>query len=78
MIIQDGETYKNKEELPDLGTIECIRVEEGNVRHYQCYARDVEKLKQNVTYDSLGAGSTCIVLDNDDVFMYHAGTKTWN
>lgn len=69
----DGQLILAGNEIPDLGSLECISVD-GNKRMYQGQSADVGKLPK---YDDLGAGSTAIMLDTGDTYMYSAKTKTW-
>lgn len=75
MIFFDGQKYEKAEDVPDLGSFECVGVEAGNVRTYNGFSSDVGKLP---TYPDLGAGSMAMCLDNGDAYFYHAKTKTWN
>ena len=75
MIIVDGVEYKDGEMIHDLGSFECVSVEPGNVRTYNGFSSDVDKLP---TYPNLGAGSMAMCIDNGDTYFYHVKTRTWN
>lgn len=72
-IVQDGKVYENSDDVPDLGSWECVGVS-GNKRQYHGLSKDVGKLPK---YDDLGTGSSAMCLDNGDFYFYHAGTKQW-
>lgn len=70
----DGHTYRVGENLPDLGTINCMSVTNGNVRSYEGLSKDIAKLPK---YDDLGDGSSCLFRDTAQLFKYTKSTKTW-
>lgn len=71
--VYDGQTYQVGEEVPDLGSFECVGVE-GNKRSYSGLSKDVDKLPK---YKNLGTNSSAMCLDTGDFYYYHAPTKTW-
>lgn len=73
MIVFDGQKYESVNDIPDLGSWECVSVEVCE-RSYMGLSTDVAKLPK---YDDLGTGSTAMCLDNGDFYIYHAKTKTW-
>ena len=66
MIIYDGQTYEDSSQVPDLGTIECVKVE-GKIRHYVGMSDDESKLDV-ITY--VATGSTCIMADTGDMYTF--------
>ena len=76
--IFDGEEYASKDEAPDLGSLECIKVEPGNVRSYQGLTSDESKLP---TYDDLGAGSSANLYSTsgglEKIMTYIKSQKAW-
>ena len=73
VIEHDGHFYAKHDDIPDLGSWECVSAE-GHVRNYQGLSSDVAKLPK---YEDLGAGSTAMCLDSGDLYLYHAKSKTW-
>lgn len=73
MIKYDGQIYESEENIPDLGSWECVEDNDGQ-RHYWGFSADFDKLP---TYDNLLTGSTATCLDNGTIYGYHAQTKTW-
>lgn len=71
--VYDGQTYQVGEEIPDLGSFECVSVE-GNKRSYSGLSKDVSKLPK---YDNLATNSSAQCLDTGDFYFYHAPTKKW-
>lgn len=69
--IQDGQTYKPGDEIPDLGSIEAIGAN-GSKRKYHAFSKDADKLPHYVS-----GGSTCFMLDTLDLYQYHEKTDTW-
>ena len=74
LTVVDGQNYEAGEEIWDLGSWECFKVEDGNQRHYQGISTDVDKLPK---YGNLEGGSTAMCLDTGDYYRYHAKSKTW-
>ena len=75
MKVVDGQIYEDNAPVHDLGSFECVGVEPGNVRTYNGFSSDVDKLP---TYPNLGAGSMALCLDNGDTYFYHAKSQTWH
>lgn len=73
MISFDGQFYKNKSDIPDMGSIVCINVEDGK-REYRGLSKDFAKLPK---YKNLPAGSSCLFLDTGEYAEYLPSTKTW-
>lgn len=73
MITVDGHVYPDALAVPDFGSIENIKVN-GAQRDYIGLEADFGKLP---TYDDLGGGSTCMMLDSGNVYMYLSYNKTW-
>ena len=72
--IFDGHIYRAGEEIPDLGSFECVGYE-GNKRFYSGLSKDApDKLPK---YDDLATDSTAKCIDNGDFYYYHAPTKEW-
>lgn len=71
--VYDGQTYQVGEEIPDLGSFECVEVS-GTRRSYVGLFTDIDKLPK---YDNLGTGSSAQCVDTGDFYYYHAPTKTW-
>ena len=74
MKVFDGQTYRDDEQVHDLGSFECVSKDDLNQRNYEGLSADVGKLPK---YDDLEAGSTAFCLDTGDFYKYHAKTKTW-
>lgn len=80
MIIQDGQTYSNASQVPDIGSWVCYEVKPGNVRSYVGLSEDVIKLP---VYDTtmfgelLGGGSTAMCSDTAEVYIYNPSDLTW-
>ena len=73
MINFDGQLYESEDQIPDLGSWECVEDDAGK-RQYWGFSDDVSKLP---TYDNLLTGSTALCLDSGAVYGYHAKTKAW-
>lgn len=69
----DGQIYNIGEEIPDLGSLECISAI-GNQREYRGLSADADKLP---TYDDLATGSSCLMLDTSDYYEFLRSNKTW-
>lgn len=77
-VVFDGQTYENENDIPDMGSIQCVEVR-GNQRDYQGFVQDAQKLPK---YDDLGTGSNAILIDPNGtestiIGKYDAPTKTW-
>lgn len=72
-VVQDGQTYRPGEEVPDMGSIACIKYH-GNQREYVGLSKDIDKLPK---YENLASGSSCLFLDNSSVYMYESTSKKW-
>lgn len=75
MYIQDGHSYKSKEDAPDLGSLVGRKNDDGTYS-YDGHYKDKNKLPK---YDDLLTGSTALLSDNGNfvLFKYYADTKTW-
>lgn len=74
----DGQEYENEQDIPDMGSIQCVEVR-GNQRDYQGFVQDSQKLPK---YNDLGTGSSATLLDPNGaestiIGKYDAPTKTW-
>lgn len=72
-VVRDGHVYASEKDAPDLGSIACTG-NEGNKREYVGLSKDVEKLPK---YDDLESGSSCLMIDTTELYMYEKTTKTW-
>lgn len=72
-VVRDGHVYALEKDAPDLGSITCTR-NEGNKREYVGLSKDVQKLPK---YDDLESGSSCLMIDTTELYMYEKTTKTW-
>ncbi len=71
IIIQDGQTYKPGQEIPDMGSLIAIEVK-GDIRSYIGLSKDEGKLPHYV-----GSGSSCMMLDTGDFYRFLESTDTW-
>lgn len=69
---QDGQVYEAGQEVPDMGSVKCVRAD-GNTRDYEFLAADLDKLPK---YDSLFSG-TAYCIDTVDIYKYDSTNKTW-
>ena len=67
----DGVFYKKGEELPDLGSWECVECN-GMKRDYEGLSKDLGKLPHYVD-----TGSSALCLDTSEIYEFHKGTDTW-
>ena len=77
-VVFDGQTYENENDIPDMGSIQCVEVR-GNQRDYQGFVQDSQKLPK---YDDLGTGSSATLIDPNGtestiIGKYDAPTKNW-
>ena len=77
-VVFDGQTYENENDIPDMGSIQCVEVR-GNQRDYQGFVQDSQKLPK---YDDLGTGSSATLIDPNGIedtiiAKYYASTKQW-
>ncbi len=72
-VVVDGQTYQKGEEIPDLGSIECVSAD-GAKREYWGLSIDESKLPK---YDNLATGSSCLMLDTGEYWGYISYNKTW-
>lgn len=70
-VIQDGVWYNPGEEIPDLGSWTCVKLDSGR-RFYEGISRDLEKLPHYVEH-----GSRAVCLDTSEVFTFHKKLDTW-
>lgn len=73
MISFDGQTYDKQEDVPDLGSLKCVKVD-GNRRFYVGLTQDAYKLPK---YSNLGTGSRFQAVDSNLSKIYESTTKTW-
>lgn len=71
-VVQDGQTYKPGEQVPDMGSIVAFETS-GNLRKYIGLSKDVDKLPK---YTNLASGSSCIMADNSTIYMYESTSET--
>lgn len=69
--IIDGQYYEEGEEIWDLGSLECVDVI-GGKRKYQGLSKDANKLPPYVA-----SGSSCIMLDTNDAYIFHGKSSRW-
>lgn len=69
----DGHIYEGGETIPDLGSLECIGYDKGK-REYQGLSGDADKLP---VYDDLATGSSAMMVDTGEFYLYQATTRTW-
>lgn len=72
-VTQDGHTYEPGTDVPDMGSVKCIKAE-GNRRDYVFLSADSDKLP---TYDDLSSGSSALAVDASAVYVYEQTTKSW-
>lgn len=72
-VTQDGHTYEPGTNVPDMGSVICIK-SEGNKRDYVFLAEDTDKLP---TYDDLLSGSSALCVDEGIVYVYERTIKKW-
>lgn len=72
--VVDGEEYKVGDTIPDMGTLVCVAVENGNRRSYEGLSSDVGKLPH---YETLETGSQAFFYDTAEVYKYEKTTDTW-
>lgn len=53
--------------------IECVYITNNNVRHYAASGITSEDLPT----EGIGTGSSCLMLDKQERWIFHAGTGTW-
>lgn len=70
--IVDGQTYRDGEEIWDLGSLVCTGTDSGGIRHYEGLAKDKDKLPHYVE-----TGSSFLSSDTHQFFKYEATTDTW-
>lgn len=70
-VIQDGQLYQPGQEIPDLGSWTCVKLDSER-RFYEGISRDLEKLPHYVEH-----GSRAQCLDTGDVYTFHAKLKKW-
>ena len=73
MISFDGQLYEKESDIPDMGSITLVAVNEGR-REYRGLSTDFSKLPK---YDNLQTGSSCLFLDTGEYAEYMASDKTW-
>lgn len=78
-MVIDGHRYKKGEEIPDLGSLQCVDDTRSPQRDYQGFIQDAQKLPK---YDDLATGSSATLIDptgsqSTVIGKYDAPTKTW-
>lgn len=71
-IVVDGIHYYPGDEIWELGSLECVAID-GGKRKYHGFSSDISKLPNYVD-----AGSTCLMLDTGDFYIFHGIEKPWN
>lgn len=72
-IILDGHVYPAGTDVPDMGSVKCIKAD-GNRRDYVFLSADSDKLP---TYDDFMSGSSALAVDASAVYVYEQTTKKW-
>lgn len=72
----DGQCYDEGEPIWDLGTLECVKVEENNLRHYHGRNCDDDYIRTHAPHYA-GAGSDILCLDTGKVWVFHQKTDEW-
>lgn len=70
-VLVDGLWYQPGEEIPDLGSFECVSTAQG-IRRYEGLSKDIGKLPTNVP-----AGSRAKCVDTGVTYTFHKGTNKW-
>lgn len=73
LIYFDGHYYKNKEDVPDIGSFVATSYKKG-IRNYEGLSKDVSKLPK---YKDLETGSSAFCLDTGELYKYEKTTQTW-
>lgn len=68
----DGQFYRRGETVWDLGSLVCVSVTGDNVRNYEGYSSDKDKLPHYA-----GTGSSCLMHDTAQLFKYHKPSDKW-
>lgn len=66
--IIDGQVYEPGQELPDLGSLDCVHTSEYNVRDYVGLSTDADKLPSYTA-----SGSSCLMVDTGELYVCHRG-----
>lgn len=77
--IIDGIRYYEDEEIPDFGSIECVK-RLGDKHVYQCLSKDVSKLPTRAVYpkySDMESGSSCRTLDSGELWRYSHTRDEW-
>lgn len=77
--IIDGIRYYDDDEIPDFGSIECVK-RLGEKRVYQCLSDDVSKLPTRAVYpkySDMESGSSCRTLDSGELYRYSHTRDEW-
>lgn len=77
MVKYDGIWYDSMDDIPDLGSLNCVEAHGPleMVRQYSGLQADFSKLPK---YDQLLTGSTFIAADTGVLYTYVATDKTWH
>ena len=77
MKVYDGQQYQDDEPVWDLGTLECVRVDGNNVRHYHARTGGDDDYIRTHAPHYVGAGSDILCLDTGKVWVFHQKTDEW-
>ena len=77
MKVVDGQIYEDDEEAWDLGTLECVRVEGNNLRHYHARTGGDDDYIRTHAPHYVGAGSDILCLDTGKAWVFHQKTDEW-
>lgn len=70
-------TFNDKDWKAKFGSIEWTKSEVGAVYSFQGLSADADKLDLIKAEVVLGGGSSCLMLDTAEVYMYHQQSKQW-
>lgn len=58
-------------------SIVCIEDLGYHKKNFHGFSRDADKLPKKADIPDLGSGSSCLMLDTSDYYIYHAPTDSW-
>lgn len=80
-LIFDGITYEKNETIPSFGSIESVK-NDGGIKEYQGLSADASKLPTVAKYPKykgkLKTGSSCLMADTGDLYLYQGSDDTWH
>ena len=80
MVLQDGQSYENFDEVLDIVSCFFFKFLVGNVREYVGLSTDIAKLpkyKNSIHGEAIGGGSTALCTDTSDVYIYNPSDDSW-